>query len=33
LEEERLTSTVRLARGVDIAAGCGQLAGAAETKG
>jgi 23S rRNA (adenine2503-C2)-methyltransferase len=27
LEEEGLTCTVRLARGVDIAAGCGQLAG------
>jgi 23S rRNA (adenine2503-C2)-methyltransferase len=28
LEEERLACTVRLARGVEIAAGCGQLAGA-----
>jgi 23S rRNA (adenine2503-C2)-methyltransferase len=32
LEEERLACTVRLARGVDIAAGCGQLAGAVEGK-
>ncbi len=32
LAEEGLACTVRLARGVDIAAGCGQLAGAAETK-
>jgi 23S rRNA (adenine2503-C2)-methyltransferase len=30
LEEEKLACTVRLARGVDIAAGCGQLAGAVE---
>jgi 23S rRNA (adenine2503-C2)-methyltransferase len=32
LSEEGLACTVRLARGVDIAAGCGQLAGAAEGK-
>jgi 23S rRNA (adenine2503-C2)-methyltransferase len=32
LEAEGIACTVRLARGVDIAAGCGQLAGAAETK-
>lgn len=31
LEEERLACTVRLARGVDIAAGCGQLAGITAT--
>ena len=30
LEEEHLACTVRLARGVDIAAGCGQLAGTME---
>jgi 23S rRNA (adenine2503-C2)-methyltransferase len=32
LEEERLVCTVRLARGVDIAAGCGQLAGMTSVK-
>jgi 23S rRNA (adenine2503-C2)-methyltransferase len=33
LEAEGMACTVRLARGVDIAAGCGQLAGAAEMRG
>jgi 23S rRNA (adenine2503-C2)-methyltransferase len=33
LEEEGVACTVRLARGVDIAAGCGQLAGAMESQG